>query len=394
MILREANDVINIPIDRVWQWVKDFENIVSVIPRVVLLEMKGSRVGLVKGVLFPEVLPITLPEEIAVAEADMVEVNEPEKYTRTITQNDVIKIESFLECENLSENKTELHMAAKISLKGKSGDMLERLVSFTPFVKLVTGTKIEEILDNLCVNLKDHTRNFWRKELEKKTKKLQSFVYTVSHDLQTPLMSIRGFSDTIREEFEDELDENGLHYLERVQANVKKMNNFIDDLLELSKVTRKEVETEEVDSEEVAREIVSDLSSKLEEKNISVEIDDKLPVVNFERNRLYQIFSNLVSNACKYIGDQENPEIQIGKEERIASWVLWVRDNGIGIKEENQDNVFELFDREKRVNEDGTGVGLALVKRVIEKYDGDIWVESEEGEGSQFFVKIPKVEDE
>ena len=386
--------MVKIPTNRVWEWVKDFENIVSVIPRVDLLEMKDEREGVVKGVLFPEVLPITLPEEIAVAEAHMIEINESENYTRTIAQNDIFKLESFLECENLSENKTEIHMSAKISLKGFSGSILEEIVSLSPVVKLVTGTKIEEILDNLCVNLKSHTRNFWRKELEKKTNKLQSFVYTVSHDLQTPLKSIQGFSDAIYNEFDDELDDDGLHYLDRIQANVEKMNRFIEDLLALSKVTGSDVETEKVDSGEVAREVVSDLSSKLEEKNISVEIEDFLPVVDFEKNRLYQIFSNLISNACKYIGEPESPKILIGKEERRTSWILWVEDNGIGIKEENKENIFELFDREMRVDEDGTGVGLALVKRVIEKYDGEIWVESEKGKGSKFFVKIPKVEDE
>jgi len=394
LILREADDVINIPTDRVWEWVKDFENIISVIPRVKLLEMERDREGVVKGVLFPEFLPINLPEEIAVAEAHMIEVNESENYTRTITQNDIFKLESFLECENISENKTEIHMAAKISLKGFSGSILEGLVSFSPIVKVVTGTKIGEILDNLCVNLKSHTRNFWRKELEKKTNKLQSFVYTVSHDLQTPLMSIEGFSDAIYNEFDEDLDEDGLHYLDRIQANVKKMNRFIEDLLALSRVTGGDVETEKVDSEEVAREVVSDLSSKLGEKDISVEFDDSLPVVDFEKNRLYQLFSNLISNACKYMGEPEYPKILIGKEERRTSWVLWVEDNGIGIKQENQENIFELFDREMRVDVDGTGVGLALVKRVIEKYDGEIWVDSEKGEGSKFFVKIPKVEDE
>ncbi len=262
-----------------------------------------------------------------------------------------------------------------------------------PITKMLTGTNIESILERLGENLKDDTRNYYRERLEKKTKELQAFVSTVSHDLRTPLISIQGFSDTISSEFSEELDEQGVHYLDRIQANVDKMNEFIDDLLELSRVSKEdeEVVKEKVNTHAVAEEVISDLSSKIEERGIEVEIKRELPKVGFKRKRMYQVFSNLISNAVKYIGDPENPKIQIDAEEKPTFWVIKVKDNGIGIEEENQDKIFDIFHRENRVDEKGTGIGLAIVNRIIEKYDGDIWVESEKGEGTEFFVKLPKI---
>ncbi len=229
-----------------------------------------------------------------------------------------------------------------------------------------------------------------KEDLEKKNKELEAFVYTVSHDLRTPLISLEGFSDMLLDEFADELGEDGIHYLERIQANVQKMDDFIDDLLQLSRVGRKEPPKEEVKAGGVVEEVLEDLQSRIDEKGINVDVVEEMPTICFQRKRLYQIFSNLVSNACKYIGDQENPLIEIGVEDEGDSWLFWVEDNGIGIEEEQQDEIFEIFNREERCDAKGTGVGLAIVKRIIANQDGKIWVESEKGEGSTFYVKIPK----
>ncbi len=392
MIVEEAERFVDVPIAEVWDWVKKLENIVKVIPRVEIIEMQDDREASVRGYVLPDNIPFSLPEELAAGKAETVEVDESKKFTRTITQGEIFWLETFLQCEEISENETKLYMRAKGELKETTGTVLEYLLFFSPFTRIVTGTQINQILDDLGENLKEYMRKYWREELKKKTEELEAFVYTVSHDLRTPLISLEGFSDMLQEEFEDQLGEEGLHYLDRIQANVQKMDGFIDDLLELSRVGRKdgEKELEEVDVREVVDEIVSDLSSRIEEKGIDVKIQDDLPVCLFQRRRLYQVFSNLISNSCKYIGNPENPEIRIGAEDEENYWELWVEDNGIGIEEENQDKIFEIFHREKRAEEEGTGVGLAIVSKIIENQGGKIWVESEKGKGSKFHIQIPK----
>ncbi len=231
-----------------------------------------------------------------------------------------------------------------------------------------------------------------KEDLENKNKELEAFVYTVSHDLRTPLISLEGFSDMLREEFGDELGEDGTHYLDRIQANVQKMDEFIDDLLQLSRVGRKEPPEEEVEVGEIVEEVLDDLRSRIDEKGINTEVKGEMPTLSFQRKRLYQIFSNLISNACKYMGEQEDPRIEIGVEDQEDSWLFWVEDNGIGIDEEQKDKIFEIFHREKRCDAEGTGVGLAIVKRIIENKEGEIWVESEKGEGSTFYIEFPKNE--
>lgn len=229
-----------------------------------------------------------------------------------------------------------------------------------------------------------------KEDLEKKNKELEAFVYTVSHDLRTPLISLEGFSDMLSEEFGDVLGEDGIHYLERIKANVQKMDDFIDDLLELSRIGRKEPPKEDVNMGGVVDEVLEDLRSRIEEKDINVEVKGDMPTICFQRKRVYQIFSNLVSNACKYMGEPENPRIEIGFEDKGDKCLFWVEDNGIGIEEDQKDKVFEIFQREERGDAKGTGVGLAIVKRIIENQGGEIWVESEKGEGSTFYVNLPK----
>lgn len=387
MIEEEAEVTINIPLEEVWEWVKNLENITSIIPRVEIIGKIDDNHLEVRG----DVLPFfDLPEEIAVGEAETVEVNDSEKYTRTITEGEVFKMETFLQCEEKGENETRIYMSADGELKGKAGTALEKILFIPVTETIIPAARINAILQKLKENIKDHMRKHWKEELEKKTKELKSFVYTVSHDLRTPLISLEGFADILAEEYGDELGEEGKHYLERIHANVDKIDSFLDDLLQLSRIGRKEPPKEEVDLKEIAREVTEDLRSRLEEKGIKVETEDDLPTFYFERKRMYQIFSNFISNACKYMGEQENPRIGVGGEDKDGKWVIWVEDNGIGIEEDQKEKIFEVFQRENRVEEEGTGVGLAITKRIVETHDGKIWVESEKGEGSTFYIEFPK----
>lgn len=372
-MIEEAEKTIDVPLENVWELFKDLENITSLFPGLEIIEKIDDNELLVSG----ESLPfLDLLEEVNEGEMETVEVNDSERYTRTIIKGESFEIEIFLQCEEKEENKTKIYLKIEGELKEKEGE--------TPSVR------INEILQNLEENIKEYMRKHWKEKFEKKTEELKSFVYTVSHDLRTPLISLEGFADILEEDYEEELGEDGKHYLERITANVHKIDNFLDDLLQLSRIGRKEPEKEEVNLNEIVQEVLDDLREKLEEKEIELTIENDLPTFYFERKRMYQLFSNLISNACNFMGDQENPRIEIGGKEEDGNWLLWVEDNGIGIEDDQKEKIFEVFHKESRVEEEGIGVGLTITKRIVETHDGEIWVESEKDEGSTFYMKFPK----
>lgn len=252
----------------------------------------------------------------------------------------------------------------------------------------INGTALRDKEDSgrYIISIKDTTN------LVKANEELEDFIYTVSHDLRTPLISIKGFSDLLEDEFGGELGSEGKNYLNRIQSGVEKIDNFLNDLLLLSRIGRKSVLEGEVKLENLIDDIREDLSAKIEEVGAEIKVEGELPKFYFEKKRLNQLVSNLVSNAVKFLGDQDNPLVRIGAEDKGNSWVLWVEDNGIGIEPENRENVFDIFFQEQRVDEEGTGIGLSIAKRIVEDYNGKIWVESEKGRGSTFYVEFPKEE--
>jgi PAS domain S-box-containing protein len=221
-------------------------------------------------------------------------------------------------------------------------------------------------------------------ELEAKNAELERFTYTVSHDLKSPLITIGGFVGFLER---DALSGD----IERVKADVAHINDalarmqlLLDELLELSRIGRVMNPPEVVSFEAIAREAVEAVRGCLEAHGIQVEITPDLPTVHGDRVRLVEVIQNLVDNACKFIGDQPQPRIEISMRQDGDEKVFYVRDNGIGIDPQYYDKVFGLFDKLDPHSE-GTGIGLALVKRIVETHGGKIWVESEgAGYGSTF----------
>jgi PAS domain S-box-containing protein len=221
-------------------------------------------------------------------------------------------------------------------------------------------------------------------ELEAKNAELERFTYTVSHDLKSPLITIGGFVGFLER---DALSGD----IERVKADVAHINDalarmqlLLDELLELSRIGRVMNPPEVVSFEAIAREAVEAVRGCLEAHGIQVEITPDLPTVHGDRVRLVEVIQNLVDNACKFIGDQPQPRIEISMRQDGDEKVFYVRDNGIGIDPQYYDKVFGLFDKLDPHSE-GTGIGLALVKRIVETHGGKIWVESEGvGYGSTF----------
>lgn len=239
-----------------------------------------------------------------------------------------------------------------------------------------------------------HVKNLIE-QLKVKTRELENFVYTVSHDLKAPLVSIAGFASILQREYQDKLDEEGIHFLERIKINIVHMEKLIKNLLDLSRVGRILGEKKPIPMKQIVTDVIEDLKPQIEEKNIKLIIDEELPILWVDEERIKQVIANLVDNAVHFIGERSNPFIRIGVvAENIDGYQLYIQDNGIGIEERYFDKIFQIFERLEELSTDGTGLGLTIVKNIIENHGGRIWVESEKEKGSTFFFTIPKKQGE
>lgn len=226
-------------------------------------------------------------------------------------------------------------------------------------------------------------------ELENKNAELERFTYTVSHDLKSPLFTIRGFLGYLEQ---DAFSGNQVRLrsdIQRITDATDKMQRLLNELLELSRVGRLKNESTYFSFAELADEASELVQGRIMERGIAVHIDPNLPDVYGDRPRLMEVLQNLLDNAAKFMGDQKEPYIEIGREgDEEGKPIFYVRDNGMGIPSEHFERVFGLFNK-LDPKTDGTGIGLALVKRIVEVNDGRIWVQSEVGKGSTFFFTLP-----
>ena len=220
-------------------------------------------------------------------------------------------------------------------------------------------------------------------ELESKNAELERFTYTVSHDLKSPLITIRGFLGYLENDAVDGNIERLKTDIERISNAAGKMGQLLDELLELSRVGRLMNDPEEVSFETIAREAVGLVEGRLKEGNIKVKINSNLPNIYVDRVRLVEVVQNLVDNAAKFVKEQPNPKIEIGVCDKDDEHIFYVKDNGIGIDPKYHEKIFGLFEKLDS-NSEGTGVGLSLVKRIVEVHGGRIWVESGAGKGATF----------
>ncbi|MEP7135235.1 MAG: substrate-binding domain-containing protein [Chloroflexota bacterium] len=230
-------------------------------------------------------------------------------------------------------------------------------------------------------------------ELESKNAELERFAYTVSHDLKAPLITIKGFLGFVRE---DALAGNLVRLeadIHRIGEAADKMHALLNDLLELSRIGRMMNNPEPVPFEALVQDAIELTDGRLQEHGIQVQVASGLPVVQGDRQRLLEVVQNLLDNAAKFMGTQSKPQIEIGVQGSENNMpVIYVRDNGIGIAPQYHERIFGLFNRlDQKV--EGTGVGLTLVKRIIEFHGGRIWVESAVGQGATFFFTLPRSND-
>jgi two-component system sensor histidine kinase/response regulator len=227
-------------------------------------------------------------------------------------------------------------------------------------------------------------------QLAEKVADLENVSQTLSHDLRAPLRSIRAFSQVLAESVEGKLNEEGIDALDRVLKGGARMVRMIDDLYGLLRLSANEIEPIEVDIRSVLGDVLDSLRSDIEACSAAI-THDELPLVRGNRMLLGQILQNLLANAIKF-RSSEPPKIHINAKRRADAWELGVRDNGVGIDASDRERVFRLFERLTN-DAAGTGVGLALCKRAVEKLGGRIWVEPEPGPGTKFCFTIPHLRD-
>jgi PAS domain S-box-containing protein len=226
-------------------------------------------------------------------------------------------------------------------------------------------------------------------ELESKNQELERFTYTVSHDLKSPLVTISGFLGYLEQDALTNNVERLRQDTHRIQEAVVKMQRLLSELLELSRIGRLMNVPQVLPFEDLVGEAMAVVHGQLKEGGITVQIQPGLPTVCGDKPRLVEVLQNLLDNAAKYMGNQPQPLVEIGHAgDEDGKPIFYVADNGIGIAPAHHERIFGLFNK-LDVRTEGTGVGLALVKRIIEVHGGRIWVESEEGRGSKFLFTLP-----
>jgi PAS domain S-box-containing protein len=228
-------------------------------------------------------------------------------------------------------------------------------------------------------------------ELRKKNEELNNFAHVVSHDLKTPIISIQGLCAWLLKNCQEHLGEKCRNYLLQIQASAGRMEVLVSDLLTLSTIGRVVSDFTDVSSLNLVRKVTEGLDATLNEKGIELAVAETLPEIRADGGRIYEVFENLIVNAIKYMGDTENPRIEVGYDDNGAFHRFYVKDNGVGIDPQYHQKIFELFHRLREVKgEPGTGLGLAIVERIVNNHGGRVWVESEKGKGAVFYFTLPK----
>jgi signal transduction histidine kinase len=234
------------------------------------------------------------------------------------------------------------------------------------------------------------TRKKAEEALKESNDELEAFSYSVSHDLRAPVRAMQGFARVLLEDYGEKLDDIAKDYLDRIVAGACRMDNLIQDLLVYSKLGHTQLSVAPVSLKGLIADIVKSLSSEIEAREAQVSVSKDLPNVQANKLALGQALENLIGNALKFTKPGETPKVRVEAETIGTQVRIWVKDNGIGIPEEHHARVFRVFERLHTAETyPGTGIGLAIVRKGIERMNGRVGLESEPGEGSRFWIELP-----
>ncbi len=301
------------------------------------------------------------------------------------------------ECPLIKAKQTKKHQESELYIPSKdvwitvSADPIfddeGNIIRFVHLVRNITERKkSEQALQKLNKDL-DQTV----KELQRSNEELRSFAHVIAHDLKSPLRGIGALADWLLRKYRDRFDKQGKRRVNLLIGRVRRLSELIDSILRYSEIGHVVEKKDDVDLSTLLAEIICEINLPT---NIEFSIEDKLPTLKCERVRLKQIFQNLLSNAIKYM-DKPKGKISIGCTEENGFWKFSVADNGPGINEAYFEKIFEIFQTlVPRDQVESTGVGLTVVKKIVELYGGKVWLTSEPGEGTTFFFTMPKQESE
>jgi PAS domain S-box-containing protein len=272
-----------------------------------------------------------------------------------------------------------IHCIANVAIRDENGKPTGVLEICRDITKL---KQAEQELEKLNRDLESVV---W--ELRRTNKELQEFAYVTAHDLKTPLRGIGTLAEWISRDYADNLDEQGKQQVRLLVTRAKQMSALIDDILQYSRLGHGSPEKHQLDLNKVVSEIITGINPP---ENVQITIENELPVLMCEKTQIIQVFQNLLSNAVKYM-DKPNGQIKVGCVEQDGFWKFSIADNGPGIDGKYHKKIFKIFQTLcPRDQVDSTGIGLSIVKKIVELNAGVVWVESELGKGSIFFFTLPK----
>jgi PAS domain S-box-containing protein len=279
----------------------------------------------------------------------------------------------------LRKDGSEFPVEISLSPLSSNGDLL-----ITSIIRDVTERRrAEDELRQTAARLAEQTA-----ELERSNAELQQFAYVASHDLQEPLRMVASYTQLLARRYGDKLDADALEFIDYAVDGARRMQALINDLLAYSRVGTRGAEFAPTDTNALVDQVVADLGAAIEDERAVVTRGD-LPTVQADAMQLSQLLQNLIGNAIKFHGERA-PRVEVAAERRGAEWLFSVRDNGIGIDPEYADRIFVIFQRlHSRAEYPGTGIGLAICKKIVERHGGRIWMDSAPGEGTTFYFTLP-----
>jgi len=305
--------------------------------------------------------------------------------------------------------KNILDFATKIKESGRYDNYIDVIKTGTPFFAedisghpefgeihlAISAFKVGEGMGLISTNITERKKaeaelGKMMRELKSSNKELEQFAYVASHDLQEPLRMIVSFIQLLEKRYKDKLDEDANDFIAYIVDGAKRMQLLINDLLNYSRIGRKDQQLSHLDINSVLKAVINNLTKTIKETNAKITFDP-LPTLMGNKGEYIQLFQNLISNAIKFHKEEEPPVVHISAICKKNQWIFSVRDNGIGIDSQFFDRIFIIFQRLHKKDEyEGTGIGLAICKKIVENHGGKIWVESELGQNSTFYFSILK----